>query len=225
MFSAPVLSLGSQIASASHASGHVVVPFRTVRPNTDTTAPSGTITAPDVTTNGASSETVTVSYSDDVAVAAASISTSNITVAGPNGPLSVTGVVPTPTTDSPTITAIYTVAAPVGGFKAKDNGLYTVSLTSVAGNQPTDTSGNPAAAMPATFQVNVHGISPITNVSAPNVTAVGGSRETVTVVYSDPSVAINTKTINATNLVVTANGGSSAARCPPWQTSAAAGTA
>ena len=172
--------------------------------------------AANVTTVGRRrAETVKVVYSDNVAVAVNSITAGNITVIGPGGALTVTGVKTSLNVNAATITATYTVAAPGGGFVALDNGAYTVSLTSILANQVTDTSNHPASATPVTFTVNVHGIAPTAIVTAPNVTSAGGASETITVVYSDPSVVIDTTTIGAGNLTVTAcSGGTPAWRHP-----------
>jgi uncharacterized delta-60 repeat protein len=170
----------------------------------DTTPPTAIISAPNVTTDEATTETITVLYTDNVAIKASTLSTSNIVVLSPtNQPLTVTAVSAVPNMNAGTITATYTVTAPGGSFTVLDNGTYIVSLSAVAGKQVTDTSSLAAIATPITFTVNVHGISPTAAITAPPITTAGGSSETVTVVYSDPSVAINTATIGAGNLAVT----------------------
>jgi hypothetical protein len=123
----------------------------------DTTAPTATISAPDVTAAGGASQNVTVVYSDDASVNVATIGADDITVAGPGGgPVTVTGVQVTPPTNGTPITAVYALAAPGGTFDAADNGAYTVTLPAGA---VADTSGNPVAAGTATFNVNIGGPS------------------------------------------------------------------
>src|SRR5213079_2882777 len=78
----------------------------------DSSGPSANISAPDVTAPGGTDQQITVVYADGGKVAAGSIDPSDITVARTDGlPLTVTGVNVSPNKNSPTVTAVYTVAA------------------------------------------------------------------------------------------------------------------
>ncbi len=168
----------------------------------DATAPTAVITAPNVTSSGGSGETITVVYSDNVAVDAATISIGNLSVIGPNSqPLTVTGVTTNPTVSAASVTATYTVAAPGGAWTATANGMYTVSLI---GGQVKDTSGNAASAAPVTFNVNASGTPPAAAITAPDVTSTTAAAEIVTVLYTDPNSAIDITTLSGANLTVIA---------------------
>ncbi len=140
-------SSGNPVGAAAPASFTVQV----VRP----TPPVATITpiAP-VVAAGLSSETIRVTYTDNVAVDINTIDVNDITVTAPGGtaPLSVTGVTIEPSGSPQSVTAVYTVAAPGGAFDLSKDGTYTVAL---APGQVTDTSGTPAAVVSATFAVNI----------------------------------------------------------------------
>ncbi|WP_203595634.1 hypothetical protein, partial [Salipiger sp. PrR003] len=83
---------------------------------------------------------------------ASSIDVSDITVTGPGGALSVTGVSVNVGTDGSPRSATYTVAAPGGTWDTADNGAYTVALQA---GQVVDTSGNAVAANGALTSFNV----------------------------------------------------------------------
>ena len=117
----------------------------------DTTPPSAQITASDIAAASSASQTITVVYTDNVAVNAASITPANITVTGPAGGLTVTSATASDG-NGPTVTAIYTVAAPAGGWATNDNGSYSIALNA---NQVSDTSGNVAGAAFGSFTVNI----------------------------------------------------------------------
>ena len=117
----------------------------------DTTPPSAQISAPDVTSAGTASATITVIFADNVAVNAASISTANITVTGSSGALAVTSATPSGGNGSP-LTVTYVVAAPHGTWGSADNGSYTIALNP---NQVSDTSGNFAGGASGSFSVNI----------------------------------------------------------------------
>jgi uncharacterized delta-60 repeat protein len=171
-------------------------------PQPDTTPPTDTITAPNVTAPGGTTETITVVYTDNVAVNTATIDNTSLSVSGPGGTLSLQNLSLVPASNGPTITAIYTFNAPGGGWAASDNGTYTVTLP---GSHVKDTSGNADAGGSATFTVNAtvpDTTAPVGVLTAPNVTAPGAATEKVAAVYTD-NVAVNTSTISASNITVT----------------------
>lgn len=104
--------------------------------------PQAALKAPDVTTAGATSYTFTVTYSDDVAIKAASVVGNNaaVRVTGPSGfdaPASYVSI--DNNTDGTPRTVTYSVTPPGGSWDGPDPGLYTVS---VVGNQVSDTASN-----------------------------------------------------------------------------------
>ena len=173
----------------------------------DTTPPTAAISAPSITTPGGTTQTVTVTYADDVAVDASTIATSNITVTAPDGStLPVTDVSLNPTTNAASIAATYTIAAPAGGWSAAADGNYTVSLNPDAVQ---DTSGNAAASVSSTFTVNIGApdtAPPSAQISAPDISVGGGTTETIAITYTDDT-AVNAASINAGNISVTGPGG------------------
>jgi uncharacterized delta-60 repeat protein len=127
--------------------GNVLTPA----PPTDTTPPAASIVAPNITTGGGATQTITVVYTDNAAVDVSTIDVGDISVTGPGGPLPVTDA-HVSGGNSATVTATYTVAAPGGTWDGADNGSYVVS---VKANQVADTSGNFAGGASGSFSVNV----------------------------------------------------------------------
>ena len=165
--------------------------------------PTASISAPNVTTGGGTTELVTVTYSSsDSNIADSSIGTGDITVTTPSGgTLTVQAVVPTAT--APTVTATYYVDAPAGGWAFADDGTYTVT---VKANQVRDQDLQYVPSTSATFAVNV--AAPDTTpptatlTGAPTITAKTTVPEILTFKYQD-NVAIDTSTIATTNLIIT----------------------
>ena len=81
---------------------------------------------------------------------ASGISAGDLTVAG-HASLSVAGV-SVSEDHSTSVTAVFSISAPAGGWVLADNGLYALSLASGAAK---DAAGNPSAAAIGSFQVNL----------------------------------------------------------------------
>lgn len=172
----------------------------------DTTPPTAVISAPDVTSGGASAYSFSITYTDNVAVDPLSINTDNVSVSGPNGPLPITAVSVSSATASGTIAATYTIQAPGGSFDASDNGTYTIALHS---DQVLDTAGNAAPATNGSFNVAISvpdTTAPTAQISAPDVSSPGGTSEAVTVVYSD-NAAVLAASIDLSDISVVGPGG------------------
>ena len=143
----------------------------------DTTPPTAAYTTPPaITVAGGTSNTFTITYSDNVAIDTSTITKHNITVTGPNGPVSVTQAQVNDDTDGPVRSVIYTVVPPDGAWSVADDGTYTVNLTS----EVTDTDGNPVAGNAdfGTFVVNIPATgtlrrSAATAAASYNLTALG----------------------------------------------------
>jgi hypothetical protein len=131
-------------------SADLIATYLTAPSNTDTTKPQAALQPTPTVTAFDTTETLTVVYTDNVAVKASSLVSGNLLLSGPIG-VTASFVSATPSSDNATITATYSVAPPVNGWTIADNGTYTVSL---AANSLSDTSGNFAsAATLGTFQV------------------------------------------------------------------------
>lgn len=118
------------------------------------------IAAGNVTTDGVTSQIVTVTYTDDVALDLTTIGTDDVTVSGPAGPLAVNVVNVTQGADGKSAVVTYTFAAPEGGFTFEDNGTYSITI---APGAVKDLSGKGIAAASNSFQVALQEPSPIDN--------------------------------------------------------------
>jgi hypothetical protein len=111
----------------------------------DKTAPTaGSLVAANVTTDGGTTYSFTVSFSDNVAIDSTSIDGSDIRVTGPGGfdqRATLVGV--TPAGNGASRTATYQITASGGAWDTTDNGTYTIGLEA---NQVIDTAGNPVGA-------------------------------------------------------------------------------
>ncbi len=172
----------------------------------DTTNPTASLTAGNVTTGGGNTYTFTVTYSDNVAVNVSTLNSNDIVVTGPNGfSQAATFVSVNTNTNGTPRTATYSVSTPGGSWDVTDNGTYTVTLQA---NQVADSSGQFAAAGSlGTFAVNVPDTTaPTASLTASNLTSGGGNTYTFTVTYSD-NVAVNVSTLNTGDVLVTGPGG------------------
>ena len=180
-------------------------------PPTDTIRPTASGSASNITSGGGSSQTITVQYSDNVAVNASDIGVGDISVNGPGGSLPVTYLSRTSNSDGTPITGTYQVTAPGGTWDSADNGTYSILVNS---SQVSDTSDNfVSGGTVGSFTVNVPVASPTDTIrptasgSASNITSGGGSSQTITVQYSD-NVAVNASDIGVGDISVNGPGGS-----------------
>jgi uncharacterized delta-60 repeat protein len=179
--------------------------FQVAIPN-DTTPPvASSFNAQNVTASGSAIYTFTISYTDNVALNASTIGTSDVTVTrnGDNLPMSVTGVTKSGTGNA--INATYTVSAPGGTFDVSDNGTYTIT---VLANSVQDAAGNNIAQTTHTFNVavpdtNSPGVA-ITPVAP--ITTAGVTTTNITVTYSD-NQGIDASTIDSGDVSVVQDGG------------------
>ena len=119
--------------------------------------PVATVSPPeDIATPGAPTQAVVVTYVDDDALNQGTIDAADITVAGPGGPLPVTGV--TVAGAGNVFTATYTVAAPGNVWDAADAGTYTVT---VLAGQVADAGGAVNAAAASGFDVTIAPPEPV----------------------------------------------------------------
>lgn len=140
--------------------------FLATLPTLDTTAPTATVTAANVTTAGGLAYDFTVTYSDNVAVNAATLDGNDVRVTGPNSFNQLASLVSVNSGGNGTPrTATYRVAAPGGVWDTVDNGTYTLALQS---SQVSDTSGNFVASGPlGSFVVNLVPLSTGENIVFP----------------------------------------------------------
>ncbi|MFW6058822.1 MAG: OmpL47-type beta-barrel domain-containing protein [Phycisphaeraceae bacterium] len=139
---------------ATDEAGNVEV--QTVDVHVDTTAPLATLDADDAEDAFAAYHDITVTYTDGIALSAATMIDNDapITVLDPDSnELDVTYFAIDDATDGPQRTVTYRVAAPAGGWRSEHHGTYTVNLL---GDEVTDTAGNAAAATQlGTFEVDL----------------------------------------------------------------------
>jgi uncharacterized delta-60 repeat protein len=162
---------------------------------------SSAITAPGST----AAEVLRVKYQDQVGIDLRSLGSGNLQVTMPNGSTELAtylGVETSGTTAN--LVGDYSVPAPAGGWGARDNGTYTVSLLA---NQVRNTV-LPAAAVSHLGSFKVAIALPDTTpptaalASAPAVNAAGQSSVQVQVTYSD-ATAVAAASLNAADLSVT----------------------
>lgn len=138
-----VVASGSGLGTVSY--GDVTISTQNVKADftpgsgqSDTTRPTALLTAPSVTAASTIYD-FTVRYSDNIAVKAASITTSFLRVTGPNGFSANATLIGTDRSiNSTPIVANYRITPPGGFWTSADNGSYTVSLLT----PPSDTSDN-----------------------------------------------------------------------------------
>ena len=130
----------------------------------DTSPPTASLSAPEVTASNASSLNpydFTITYSDNTAVAVSSMPGVVVQVSPPGGAAPITATVistqATGSTDAvgnaQEFVVTYQITPPGGSWSAADSGTYTVTL---GGTPVTDLSGNAVATGPAgTFSVNI----------------------------------------------------------------------
>jgi len=151
-------------------------------PVADTTPPTAKVTsAPALTAATSAAYQFTVTYSDNVAVNAATVGNNNLLVTGTGYSQKAT-LVSTGLTNGSTVVAIYSIAAPTGGWAVASNGTYTIALQA---NQVADTSANYALPVVSlgTFTVNIPAVagtgslagSQATAASSYNLTTLGTS--------------------------------------------------
>ena len=174
----------------------------------DSTAPiASNVSAQNISVVGGDTQTITVVYTDDVAVRAGTIGLNDISISGGPAALTVSSFSTSTASDSSLITATYTVTKTNSqAWAFADNGTYTIN---VAAGAITDTNNNPNIAKTGSFTVTLPApdttLPTHTFVSVPNVTAPGGTTETITVVYSDNN-AINPATVDSNSLSVSGAG-------------------
>ncbi|WP_088888904.1 NPCBM/NEW2 domain-containing protein [Leptolyngbya ohadii] len=121
----------------------------------DTAAPSATLTAGTLDTSRNTPYTFTVTYADNTAVNASTVSNGDIRVTGPNGYSQLAELVSvTPPGNGSPLTATYQITAPDGIWNWNDRGTYAVTLLAGAVR---DTLNNTITADVAlgSFQVTV----------------------------------------------------------------------
>jgi hypothetical protein len=169
----------------------------------DSQGPAAVGSAANVSVVGATSQTITVTYFDELAIDVGTLKNTNITINGPTGtiPVTFTGV-DFNTNGTPRV-ATYTMVPPGGYWNQPDNGTYLITMNA---NEVFDTDSPTSHAVPAavisTFTVNVSiSATPSAVGSANNVTVGGATTHTVTVTYSD-DLAIDVNTLGNDDIVI-----------------------
>ena len=171
---------------------------------TDTTPPTATVTASDLTTGGTSTYDFTVTFSDDTAIDVSTLDSSDVLVTGPNSFSQVATFISVDVnTDGTPRTATYQLTAPNVTWESTDNGTYTVDLVA---DQVSDTSENTAIASTlGTFDVNItpsDTTPPTATVTAPDLTTAGTSTYDFTITFDDDT-AVDVSTLDNSDVLVT----------------------
>src|SRR5262245_45991410 len=125
--------------------------------------PTATGTANKVTTAGATTHTISVTYADDLAIDVGTLGDNDISVKGPTGTFATTLIgVNIPSNGTPRI-ATYNLTPPGGSWNSADIGTYTITLnanavfdadTPTPRSVPVGTIGSFTVELPAPFVVN-----------------------------------------------------------------------
>jgi hypothetical protein len=105
----------------------------------DTAPPTATLNAATLVTGGSPTHSITVTYSDETAVAVASLGATDLLVIGPNGTNVVEYAGVDTASDGTPRTALYSIAAPTGAWQSADNGEYSVYIQA---GEVSDTANN-----------------------------------------------------------------------------------
>ncbi|HEY9621429.1 MAG TPA: hypothetical protein V6C78_13720 [Crinalium sp.] len=156
-------------------------------------------------TTGAGDYTFTVTYSDNTAVNAASLDSSDIQVTGPNGFSQLAQLVSvTPAGNGTPLTATYRINSPNSVWTSANDGAYAISLL---GNQVTDTLGTAATATSlGSFNIASTTIPPSARLTGSDIANSGATTYDFTVTYAD-NEAVNVTTLGTGDVRVTGPNG------------------
>ncbi|MEG3834290.1 DUF4347 domain-containing protein, partial [Microcoleus sp. Z1_C3] len=143
-------SLGVALGGATAGNGNLTGQVYDI----DKTPPTGSLNAvADVTTAGGTSQTLTVTFSDNNVLDVSSLDSSDVLINWSGGAIPATFVSVDNNSNGTPRTATYSFVPPGGSWDNTDNGTYTVNLQ---GSQVKDALGNLAVAGSlGTFNVNV----------------------------------------------------------------------
>ena len=140
-------------ASVTIGSENIKRDFTPQTPSIDAGPPTASLNASNISSSGGTTQSFTVTYSDNASVDISTIDGSDIQVTGPGYSAAATLVSLDTNTNGTPRTATYRITARGGTWDSSDTGQYTISLQP---NQVADTSGNfAAAATLGTFQVSI----------------------------------------------------------------------
>ena len=170
----------------------------------DTAVPVAGLEAADVNALGGAGHAFIVHYADDHGIDPRTLDSDDLRVTGPNGYDRLATLVGVDRAGTTTRAAVYSVAAPDGGWSEADAGLYTVTARS---GQVTDFRGNSLrAGVIGTFWVRSDTEAPTASGAALPVTTAGGVTHTVTVTYAD-NHEIDASSLGTGDLLVTGPNG------------------
>jgi uncharacterized delta-60 repeat protein len=163
------------------------------------------VNAPDLTTGGVATHTVTVTYTSTSPIDISTIDRSDLSVTRDGGnAIGVLDVTVDPPFNSSSVTATYTLGAPGAAWEATDNDLFTIQ---VRPGEVRDVDGNDNVANFDSFRARAwDSAAPVGAVNAPNVTAAGASTYSFTVTYTD-NIKVDVATINVDNVSMGLPGG------------------
>ncbi len=162
----------------------------------DLTAPTAVETLSNVTTYGATTQTFTVTYSDNFAIDVGTLSNTNVRVTSPAGfDVPATFVSVSNASHGTPRVATYSFTPPGGFWDSADNNTYTAT---VQAGQVRDISGNAVATTSQTFTVNVPAFA-LAGVTGPaNGSYRAGTNLDFQVTYTQPVVVTGAPSIALT---------------------------
>ena len=170
----------------------------------ETSVPTAGLESFDVNVLGGPGHAFIVHYTDDNGIDPRTLDSSDVRVTGPNGYDRPATLVSVDRAGTTTRAAIYTIAAPVGGWQEQDTGIYTVTAQS---GQVGDLHGNylPAGVI-GRFWVRSDVEAPTATAVSPSIAQGGAQTHTIVVTYSD-NLAVDASTIGAGDLLVSGPNG------------------
>jgi len=165
----------------------------------DTAAPTATLAAANVTTEGGTTYTFSVTYADNLGISVATLDKLDVKVTGKSYSQLATLVSVDVNSDGTPRTATYQITPKGGTWNAASNGVYTVTMQS---NQVKDLGGNVVkSGKLGTFTVDT--VAPTAaSLSASKVTKAGGTSYSFTVTYKD-NLAVDFTSLDGSDVVVT----------------------
>lgn len=173
--------------------------LQTFNVDIDTTRPTAVLTAniPDVSSTGATPNTLQVSYADaDSGLDLTTIDTSDLSIIGPGGALTIMAVV---VADD---VATYTVAPPGGAWAQADNGDYSITLNA---NQILDNRGNSVNSRELqTFSVNIDTTRPTASLSSgqSDIEVATNQVASVQVTYTDSLSGMDVNSFDVNDITI-----------------------
>ncbi|QOV88728.1 PKD domain-containing protein [Humisphaera borealis] len=175
--------------------GNALASGSTVSWTTDVSKPTAVASASSVTAPTSAALTISVSYSDNLDVNTSTLDGSDVRVTGPNG-FSAAASLVSVGGSAGNRTAVYSLAAPSGGWKSSFNGNYSIVLQS---GQVADTAGNFAdTGTIGSFSVALETTPPTVSLASVSPNPRGSSVASVSATFSEAVAGLDLADLSLT---------------------------